>query len=154
MVSNCDAFYFVNKNEGCQAIADKNGITLAQFLAWNPEAGTSSSCSGLWAETYACVSIIGHTPSKPTTTKQPTSTSSKTSATPSPTGCTVAHPEPTQGGSICQCKQWYLPAKNEYCADIEKKFTITATQFRVTWNPTIGTSCAGLWAASYVCVKG
>lgn len=132
---------------GCQSIANNHGITLAQFLAWNPEAG--SNCGGLWAEAYACVSIIGHTPNKPSTT-----TTSKASVTPSPTGCTVSHPEPTQGGSICTCKQWYLPAKNEFCADIEKKFSITATQFRTQWNPTIGTSCGGMWAASYVCVKG
>ncbi|KAK7178515.1 LysM domain-containing protein [Paraphaeosphaeria sporulosa] len=144
MVSNCDAFYFVPKNEGCQAVADKNGITLAQFLQWNPQAG--SNCAGLWAEAYACVSIIGHTPSK-------SSSTIKTSATPTPTGCTVAHPEPTQPDSLCKCKQWYLPAKNEYCADIEKKFGISATQFRVTWNPSIGTSCGGMWAGTYVCVK-
>ncbi|PSN61474.1 hypothetical protein BS50DRAFT_651682 [Corynespora cassiicola Philippines] len=146
MVGNCDAFYYVGNNEGCQVIADKHGITLAQFLTWNPEAG--ASCRGLWADTYACVSIIGHTPSKPSTTLKTSTTA------PKPTGCTVAHPTPTQGGSICNCKQWYLPAQNEYCADIEKKFGITATQFRLQWNPTVGSTCGGMWAASYLCVKG
>ncbi|KAK3202550.1 hypothetical protein GRF29_161g1592546 [Pseudopithomyces chartarum] len=96
MVSNCDAFYFVSKNEGCQAVADKNGITVAQFLQWNPQAG--SNYAGLWAEAYACVSIIGHTPSK-------SSITIKSSATPTPTRCTVAHPEPTQPNSLCKYKQ-------------------------------------------------
>jgi hypothetical protein len=60
VVDNCDAFYFVPKDAGCRAIADANGITFAKFMAWNPQAG--STCGGLWAEAYACVSIIGHTP--------------------------------------------------------------------------------------------
>ncbi|KAF2711237.1 carbohydrate-binding module family 50 protein [Pleomassaria siparia CBS 279.74] len=146
MVANCDAFYFVPKNQGCQAIADQNFITLSQFLTWNPNIG-GSACGGLWAEVYVCVSIIGHTPSKPA------STTKRSTATPTPTGCTVAHPEPTQPGSICKCKRWYLPVANEYCADIEKRFGITAAQFNA-WNPSIGTTCGGLWKDVYVCVSG
>jgi hypothetical protein len=34
MVTNCDAFFFIPEGygKGCQAIADKSGITLSQFL--------------------------------------------------------------------------------------------------------------------------
>ncbi|KAI0439810.1 hypothetical protein F4803DRAFT_529643 [Xylaria telfairii] len=136
MVSNCDAFYFVKKGDNCQTIADNNGITLAQFMTWNPTVG--SGCTGLWLDAYVCVSIIGHTPTKTTTT---------TTAT-----CATAHPTPTQPGSICACKQWYKPAKNEFCADIEKKFGITAAQFN-QWNPQVGSDCKGLFADYNVCVK-
>ena len=67
IVSNCGKFYLVQKGEGCADIASKHGITLAQFTTWNSKTGTN--CAGLWADTYACVSIIGHdaTPTKPST---------------------------------------------------------------------------------------
>ncbi|KAF2196488.1 hypothetical protein GQ43DRAFT_340520, partial [Delitschia confertaspora ATCC 74209] len=53
MMSSCDAFYFVNANEGCLTITDKNSIPLSEFLAWNPDAH-DSSCSELRAEVYVC----------------------------------------------------------------------------------------------------
>jgi hypothetical protein len=59
IVSNCNKFYLVKPNEGCQQVASKNGIPLARFNEWNPSVG--STCSGLWANAYACVSIIGYT---------------------------------------------------------------------------------------------
>ncbi|KAF2818195.1 hypothetical protein CC86DRAFT_337458 [Ophiobolus disseminans] len=142
MVANCDAFYFVQKNENCQVIADKHGISLAQFVNWNTGVG-GRQCTGLWAEVNVCVSVVGHTP----TSKAPTPT-----PTPSPTGCTTAHPEPTQPGSLCSCKQWYLPQTGEYCYDIQQKFKISAAQFNA-WNPSVGSGCGGLWKDTYVCVK-
>lgn len=146
MVSNCDDFYFVSENENCQTIVDKKGITMAQFLTWNPDVG-GTGCPGMWAKAYVCVSIIGHTPGAP----KPSSTV-KTSATPTPTGCTVSHPEPTQPGALCNCKQWYKTIANEYCADIAKKFGISEAQF-LNWNNSVGSSCGGLWKDTYVCVK-
>jgi hypothetical protein len=144
MVTNCDAFYFVPKNggEGCQSIADKSGITLTQFLTWNPEVG-GTSCNGLWASAYVCISVVGHTPTKPTSTPTPTQ---------QPTGCQASHPEPTQPSSVCTCKQWYKPASGEYCGDVEKKFNISADDFN-KWNPGVGSTCAGLWKDTYICVK-
>lgn len=66
LVSNCNKFYFVKKDDDCSSVASKHGITLAQFTKWN--AGTRSNWAGLWADAYACVSIIGLEPSptKPT----------------------------------------------------------------------------------------
>ncbi|KAF1941894.1 hypothetical protein EJ02DRAFT_434420 [Clathrospora elynae] len=147
MVSNCDAFYFVQKEEGCQLIAGKNGISLAQFVTWNTQVG-DRACNLIWAEAYVCVSVIGHTLSKPITT----TTTTKPTPTPTPIGCTTAHPEPTQPGSLCSCKQWYFPAGGEYCYDIQQKFKISATQFNA-WNPSVGSTCGGLWKDTYVCVK-
>ncbi|KAI0487065.1 hypothetical protein F4859DRAFT_510848 [Xylaria cf. heliscus] len=138
MVTNCDSFYYVKSGDSCQSIADKSGITLSQFNTWNPKVG--NTCTGLWLNAYVCISIIGHTPSKPSTTTTTTT-------------CATAHPTPTQPGSVCACKQWYKPAKNEFCADIEKKFSITAAQFN-QWNPSVGSDCKGLFADYNVCVKG
>lgn len=132
MVSNCNAFYFVKSSDKCQSIADAYGLTLAQFTSWNTGVG-GAACTGLWANTYVCVNIIGRTPTtKPTTT---------TAAAPS--ACKTSHPDPTQPGSICACRKWYLPGNGEYCTDIEKKFGITAAQFNA-WNTGVGSSCSSL----------
>ncbi|KAH7128638.1 LysM domain-containing protein [Dendryphion nanum] len=136
MVDNCDAFYFVKPDENCADIASKHGITLAQFQTWNPKAGTN--CAGLWAETYACVSIIGHTP----TTSAPTPTQTNG----------IQTPLPTQPNLVSNCDAFYFVKAEENCADIAKKNGITLAQFQ-TWNPKAGTNCAGLWAEAYACVS-
>ncbi|KAK3906031.1 LysM domain-protein [Staphylotrichum tortipilum] len=59
MVSNCDAFLKVAKGDSCDSIT-ANGISVDQLHAWNPAIG-GTSCNGLWANAYVCVSIIGHT---------------------------------------------------------------------------------------------
>jgi LysM repeat protein len=128
IVNNCDAFYFVPRDQSCAAIAQKHGITTAQFLAWNPSVG--STCSGLWADAYACVSIVGHTPTT-------------TSDNPSPT--------PIQSGMVTNCKTFHLVKKNETCATITSKYKITQANF-VKWNPAVGKDCKGMWANSYACV--
>lgn len=65
MVDNCDKFYFVKRGEICADIAAAHGISVDEFASWNPKVG--KQCSGLWADTYACVSIVGHegTPTTP-----------------------------------------------------------------------------------------
>ncbi|KFA69576.1 hypothetical protein S40285_09108, partial [Stachybotrys chlorohalonatus IBT 40285] len=65
IVGNCNKFYFVKSGENCATVAKKNGITVDLFKTWNPSAG--SSCTNLWADAYACVSIIGYTPPLSTT---------------------------------------------------------------------------------------
>jgi hypothetical protein len=61
MITTCDAFYYVESDEiACAEIAAENGISLAQFYAWNPTVGTG--CSSLWTDYYVCVSIIGVSP--------------------------------------------------------------------------------------------
>jgi LysM repeat protein len=137
MVGNCNKFYFVNANEGCQQIASANGITLAQFQAWNPDAGTG--CSGLWANAYACVGIIGFTP-----TVTPTATSTKSSNG-------ISTPTPDQPGMVDNCNKFYMVNDGEGCSDIAAKNGITLAQF-LTWNPQAGSTCTGLWSKTYACV--
>ncbi|WYZ36306.1 hypothetical protein EsH8_XII_000056 [Colletotrichum jinshuiense] len=55
MVSNCKTFHFVESGQNCEIIAGRYGITVANFIRWNPAAGTA--CTGLWANTYACVGL-------------------------------------------------------------------------------------------------
>ncbi|KAI8163641.1 LysM domain-containing protein [Colletotrichum sp. SAR 10_70] len=55
MVSNCKKFHFVLGGQNCDSISKQYGITVANFIKWNPAAG--ASCTGLWASTYACVGL-------------------------------------------------------------------------------------------------
>ncbi|KAF3805016.1 LysM domain-containing protein [Colletotrichum gloeosporioides] len=55
MVSNCKKFHFVQSGQNCDSISKQYGITVANFIKWNPAAG--ASCTGLWANTYACVGL-------------------------------------------------------------------------------------------------
>lgn len=64
---NCDAFYKVKSGDLCEPIAKSHGISPAQFYSWNPNVG-GKDCTGLWLDTYVCVSIVGVDPT-PTTTK-------------------------------------------------------------------------------------
>ncbi|KAK1835027.1 hypothetical protein QBC39DRAFT_251447 [Podospora conica] len=59
LVSNCDAFHLVKLGDTCATIPRANGITVAQFASWNAGVG-GKSCPTMWADVYACASIVGH----------------------------------------------------------------------------------------------
>ncbi|KAF5482996.1 LysM domain-containing protein [Colletotrichum siamense] len=139
IVSNCNKFYFVKSGESCSTVASSNGITLAQFLEWNPSAG--STCAGLWANAYACVGIIG---GATITSSPPTTTTS--------TGNGIATPTPTQPNMVGNCDSFYFVKSGDTCAAIASKSGISVSQF-VDWNPSVGSSCGGLWLDAYVCIS-
>ncbi|KAH7017948.1 putative LysM domain protein [Microdochium trichocladiopsis] len=56
MVTNCKLFYQVRSGDTCATIAASKGITVANFVKWNPAVG--SGCTGMWANTWACVGLI------------------------------------------------------------------------------------------------
>jgi LysM domain len=56
MVSDCDKFYLVQSGDECGTIASNEGITLANFYAWNPAVGTS--CQYLGLGDYVCVGLL------------------------------------------------------------------------------------------------
>ncbi|POR34341.1 LysM domain-containing protein, partial [Tolypocladium paradoxum] len=118
IVSNCNAFFLVKRDDTC-----------AGFQQWNPAAG--SNCGGLWADAYACVSIIGNVPTKPSN------------------GITT--PTPTQPDIAGDCNKFYLVKLGDYCAAIASANGITLDDF-LQWNPKAGRNCAGLWANAHACV--
>ncbi|KAL2193081.1 LysM domain-containing protein [Corynascus similis CBS 632.67] len=134
IVDNCDEFYFVVAGDTCDNIVAKHGITLAQFLSWNPSVG--STCSGLWASAYACVSIVGHTPTKPTTTKD--------------NG--IATPTPIQPNMVNNCDLFYKVKSGDTCATIAASKGITVQQL-TTWNPYVKSDCSLLWLDYYICIS-
>jgi LysM repeat protein len=170
MVSNCDEFYLVKKDDDCYNIAQKYSISLDQFYAWNPAVGTN--CATLWPENYVCVSTIGVQPTKTTLV---TSTAKTTSWTrpppcwfdeskgqyncndpqPSPTttkpGNGITTPTPVQSGITPNCKKFYKVVKGDGCWAIADAYKINLDEF-YKWNPAVGTSCGGLYPDNYVCV--
>jgi hypothetical protein len=46
----------VVSGDGCQSIASRYGISLANFIAWN--SGVGQNCQSLWLDTYVCVGLI------------------------------------------------------------------------------------------------
>ncbi|ATY64808.1 uncharacterized protein A9K55_005176 [Cordyceps militaris] len=55
MVDYCNKFIFVNKGDQCGAVASKAGVSLDDFVKWN---SAGADCSGLWANSYACVGVL------------------------------------------------------------------------------------------------
>ncbi|GKT62699.1 lysM domain-containing protein [Colletotrichum tofieldiae] len=140
MTGSCNKFYFVKSGDGCATIASSNGIGLSDFYTWNPAVG--STCSGLWANVYVCVGVIGN--SSPSTTTAPVSTTTA--------GNGVSTPTPIQEGMVSNCNRFTLVKSGDSCATIASSNGIPLSDF-YKWNPAVGETCAGLWANVYVCVR-
>ncbi|KAJ5364020.1 uncharacterized protein N7496_009733 [Penicillium cataractarum] len=141
MVSNCNKFYKVTDDDGCESIALANGITLSDFYIWNTQVGTD--CSSLWTDYYVCIAVIGTTTTVTTApiTTTPTSTNG------------ISTPTPIQPGMISNCDAFYYVESDDVtCAQIAHDNDISLSQF-YTWNPTVGTDCSSLWTDYYVCIS-
>lgn len=52
IVSNCSRFYKVVSGDSCDGIAQKQGITVANFRRWNTE--INAGCTNLWLDALVC----------------------------------------------------------------------------------------------------
>ncbi|KAH8898728.1 hypothetical protein GQ53DRAFT_635263, partial [Thozetella sp. PMI_491] len=140
MVKNCNKFHFVAKGQACATVISLYSISLAQFVQWNPAA--KSDCTGLWAETYACVGVIGGIVS-----------TTITASTTTPVGNGIATPTPTQPDMVGNCNEFYFVVSGDSCASIASKSGISLDDL-ITWNPSVGgASCKRLWLSAYVCIS-
>lgn len=121
VVASCNRFYKVQSGDGCDVIAQKNGITTAQLRSWNAE--INASCTNLWADYYICTGVPGAVTNPPTTT---------TSA-PSPSN------SPALPGAVSDCNKWYKIASGDGCDNVAAKNTITVAQLR-SFNTQINSS--------------
>lgn len=140
MVTNCDVFEYVDAGEDCDGISRARGLSLADFVKFNP--AVKADCSGIWADYYVCVSIIGHTLSTLTTSTKPTTTKS---------GNGVTTPTPTQTRMVTNCKTFEYVDEGETCESIAKARGVMQAQF-IAWNPAVGADCKLMRLNSYVCV--
>ncbi|KAJ8114046.1 hypothetical protein OPT61_g3980 [Boeremia exigua] len=132
IVENCDRFYKVQSGDGCDSIAQKNGITPVQLKSWNTEINTS--CSNLWLDYYVCVHVPGAA-TPPTTT---------TTTGPSPSN------SPLMPGVVGNCNRFYKIQSGDGCDSIAQKNGITPAQLK-SWNTEINASCSNLWLDYYIC---
>ena len=142
-ITNCNKFYLVKKDDGCEAIATANGISFDQFYSWNPAVG---QCQNLWPTYYVCVGIIGFTP-----TLKPSSTLAPTTSKSTPTNG-ISTPTPIQNGMVNNCDSFYKVVKDDGCEAIASRYGITPSQF-YAWNPYVENTCKNLWPDYYVCVS-
>ncbi|KAK3324512.1 hypothetical protein B0T19DRAFT_464619 [Cercophora scortea] len=56
MVTNCNAFYFVQPGDTCAGIAARYRLAPEQIVAWNPYA--RADCTRLLAGEYCCVGVL------------------------------------------------------------------------------------------------
>ena len=138
IATNCDKFYLVVSGDQCGTIAANEGISLANFYAWNPAVGTS--CQSLYLGYYVCVGIIGSTPSATITTKTSTSP-----------GNGITTPTPYQTGMTSNCDLFHLVISGDQCGVVAATYNISLAQF-YAWNPAVGSSCQYLDLGDYVCV--
>ncbi|EWC46485.1 hypothetical protein DRE_04208 [Drechslerella stenobrocha 248] len=137
MTKSCNKFHMVTAGQNCPAIISKfPGTTIDLLAQWNPAIG--KQCTGLWADTYICVSIIGW---KPSPVQPPPS-----NGTPSPIGANTTK----------DCKKWTLVKAGESCQAIiarngALKLSV-ADLFR--WNPSIKADCTAMLAGHYICITG
>jgi hypothetical protein len=89
---NCNGWHTVVKDDNCQSVSQRYGISLEQFLKWNP--AVSSDCrDNFWIDSAYCVRI-GQSSSRSTTAISSTSTS-KTTISSKPTSQAIVTSVPT-----------------------------------------------------------
>ncbi|KAH6688815.1 LysM domain protein [Leptodontidium sp. MPI-SDFR-AT-0119] len=172
-ISTCSAWHDVVATDTCASIIATYGITLAQFILYNPIAGSTTSCTLLTGFDF-CVQINYGVTTISTSTSTSTSTSSSTTSssssvlttattlststtvasttTTTSTGNGISTPTPYQVGITTSCGSFYLVVSGDQCGTIATAAGISLDSF-YAWNPAVGSTCASLWAGYYVCIN-
>jgi LysM repeat protein len=132
---NCNTWHVVESGDSCQSVADAAGITLSQFLAWNP--AVSSDCvDNFWLGQAYCVGVSG---------EGATTTTAATTASPTP-------PAPTHSGQPSNCNKWDVVESGDSCASLAADNGISLAQF-FEWNPAVSEDCTtNFWLGQAYCV--
>ncbi|KAM0324885.1 hypothetical protein ACHAQA_007851 [Verticillium albo-atrum] len=134
-ISTCQKWYITRVNDDCASIAAWFGtFSASNFITWNPSVG--STCAKIKQDTYYCVGV----PGTPTTRSEALTT-------------TVAEILPTQTGVVSGCTQFWLVSASDTCASIIKDSGVANATVFYSWNPAVGSDCAGLTVDYYVCVS-
>lgn len=138
-IANCGLYHTIGKDEDCSTVSLQFGITLAEFLAMNPQ--VNEACTNLWLDTAYYVAAVNGTASTTSTTTAITSskptTTPPTTTVPAMTTTSFANaPAPTQSGAASECSEWYVAQSGDGCWAIQQTYGITVEQFQA-WNPII-----------------
>ncbi|KXJ87067.1 hypothetical protein Micbo1qcDRAFT_185706 [Microdochium bolleyi] len=159
--ADCDGWHVVSASDSCQSVADKAGISIVDFYAWNP--AVSKDCTtNFWLGQAYCVHREGQgislssssstttpttsanpTPPGPTHTASTTSSSAPTKPTP---------PGPTHTGQPANCNKWDVVVSGDSCGSMASDNGISVDQF-YTWNPAVSRDCTtNFWLGQAYCV--
>ncbi|KAL2259269.1 hypothetical protein VTK26DRAFT_7116 [Humicola hyalothermophila] len=143
--ADCDTWYVVVEGDTCQSVADAAGISLSQFLAWNP--AVSSDCvENFWVGQAYCVGVSGDAD----TTTTATATTTTTTTTTDPAGPTP--PAPTHSGQPSDCNKWDVVESGDTCESFAADNGISPDQF-FEWNPAVSEDCVdNFWIGQAYCV--
>ncbi|KAK0703021.1 hypothetical protein B0T26DRAFT_657286 [Lasiosphaeria miniovina] len=131
ITSNCTWWIDLTTSTTCASVIAEKAITLDQFQRWNPP--VSATCETLQAGRPYCVEALSELTTAPSSS---ISVSALTSLQPPQSDLTQS---PHVSGLV------------DNCDAIAGANGIMLVQF-LSWNPSVGTTCGGLWAGAYVCV--
>lgn len=136
--------YFQTMGEHCQ-----RGTSASTNLAQNPS--ITEQCGGFVTGKSYCVEAFNEPTPPPEPTEATTTTAAPPPATTTPSNG-VSTPLPIQPDMVANCNAFHFVVKDENCATIAAKHSISTAQF-VSWNPSVGADCRGLWLSVNVCVS-
>lgn len=150
IAGNCDAWHTIVSGDTCYSIDQEYGITLKEFLAWNP--AVSADCgTNFWPGYSYCVGINEDLPTTTTTSStivpistttsissssSETTVSVNTTTTPystrnpitsynltAPYTATAMPPQHTLGGQPSYCNAWHQVAGGQTCQEIVNAYS-------------------------------
>lgn len=133
--SNCNGWHTIVDGDNCENVAQQFGITLAQFLEWNP--AVSSDCkTNFWLESAYCVRVGVSSVSSVSSSKA-TTASSSASRTASQTTITSA-PKTSSSSYISSSSLVSTSSHNSTYSTAHPvtSWNITTTSTDSTWPPT------------------
>ncbi|TIC99389.1 LysM domain-containing protein [Colletotrichum higginsianum] len=142
--SNCNKWDIVESGDACGLLAESNGISLNQFLTWNP--AVSSDCvANLWLGQAYCVGVSGSGTISTSSSTALTRTTTTSAVNPTP-------PAPTHEGQPSNCNKWNVVQSGDGCASMAQDNGISLNQF-YDWNPAVSRDCVtNFWLGQAYCV--
>ncbi|KAL4958979.1 uncharacterized protein BDV14DRAFT_194147 [Aspergillus stella-maris] len=133
-------------SDSCESVVNTlHGVTVPEFLSWNPNFNSLCQNSVNFLNYVVCVSPPGGYLNSSTT-----DTANSTGYT---GGATTALPVPTNAmnGSNTDCGYWYTVVEGDQCALISVQFSLSLEDFYFL-NPKIDANCTNLWLGEAYCV--
>lgn len=161
----CTALRLVHLDDTCARITSRKGISLEDFLAWNPSVGASvaAGCTNRLPNYHVCVCVSMASEDEDeetsTTTLGPTPTSTTTSATTTSTtttgggGGSAPPPSPVQAGITASCRRYYLAQAGDGCWAIANAAGIPLSDFYLGTPMSTRAASAGACGRSTMCAS-
>jgi hypothetical protein len=125
ITAGCTEYYTVVSGDGCASIESTFSLSLAQFIAMNPE--LNAGCTNLALGDAYCVASSNSTSTGPPANVAP-------------------------GTITAGCTEYYTVVSGDGCASIESTFSLSLAQF-IAMNPELNAGCTNLALGDAYCVQ-